>query len=771
MLLLVVALVVAGLGPRGPLARARAAASSSDPIGFGKSTLAGTKAQNPTSLQFGPDGRLYVAQYNGGLAAYTVSRKGPNDYVVTATERIGIVLVAGTASSPVIYVTSSDPRIGGGPFNIKTGLDTNSSMVSKLTKSAGKWQRLDLVRGLPRSEENHAANGVALDTVTNMLYVAQGGNTNMGAKSNNFGFLAEYAYSAAILKIDLNAIGNTTYDLPTLADDKYPNLQGPFGGDHGRHQARIVANSPVQVYAPGFRNPYDLLLTPARKLYTIDNGSNAGWGDVPINEGPGGTCTNGENEPGVTEHDSLHLVTGPGYYGGHPNPTRGNRANTFNGAHPQSPVLVANPIECDERGPGVNGSIATLPSSANGLTQYRASNFAGAMTGDLIVANFSGTVYRVRLNPTGDRVVAVSSLFANAGVDPLDVVAQGDLEPFPGTIWMADFNVSGPAGTIVVFEPNDYGGLVPPPCTGAYSTTLDEDHDGYKNADEIDNGTNPCSAADTPHDWDHDSVSDRNDPDDDNDGLPDTSDPFAIDAQNGRATSIPVSYTWDSGSPSPGGLLNLGWTGLMTNGQANYSTLFDPTHMTAGGSAGVMTVDQVPAGDAKGATNTQQYAFQFGIRADPASTGVFTVHTRLDAPFSGITPAGRDSMGVFIGTGDQDNYLKLVVGARDGGSVQCGAEVGGTPTLVAEGATTLPGPDAIDLYLTVDPATGAVQPSYALTSGGITGPRVDLGTGTSIPTAWLTNAGSGLAVGTIATSAGATPFPGTWDLFEVTAGA
>ena len=50
-----------------------------------------------------------------------------------------------------------------------------------------------------------------------------------------------------------------------------------------------------------------------------------------------------------------------------------------------------------------------------------------------------------------------------------------------------------------------------------------------------------------------------------------------------------------------------------------------------------------------------------------------------------ISPAGRDSMGVFIGTGDQDNYLKLVVGARDGGSVQCWAEVGGTPTLVAEG--------------------------------------------------------------------------------------
>ena len=35
---------------------------------------------------------------------------------------------------------------------------------------------------------------------------------------------------------------------------------------------------------------------------------------------------------------ALHLVTGPGYYGGHPNPTRGNTTNTFNAPDPQSPV-------------------------------------------------------------------------------------------------------------------------------------------------------------------------------------------------------------------------------------------------------------------------------------------------------------------------------------------------------------------------------------------------------------------------------------------------
>ena len=92
--------------------------------------------------------------------------------------------------------------------------------------------------------------------------------------------------------------------------------------------------------------------------------------------------------------------------------------------------------------------------------------------------------------------------------------------------------------------------------------------------------------------------SDLNDPDDDNDTLPDTSDPFAVDADNGKTTSLPVSYTWDNDAPNPGGLLNLGFTGLMTNKSSNYDTLYDPANMTAGGAAGVVTVDKVPEGDA-----------------------------------------------------------------------------------------------------------------------------------------------------------------------------
>src|SRR3954454_2735445 len=209
---LAAALVLLGLVP----------SSSSADLPFDKGTLLGASSVQPTSLQWGPDGRLYVADAGGLIKAYNVGRDGPADYTVTATETIDAVngipnhdddgtprpdvktrlitglLVTGTASDPVIYVSSSDP--GGDNPN----LDTNSSMISRLTRSGTAWQRFDVVRGLPRSKENHAANGLALDTATNTLYVAQGGNTNAGGPSPSFALLPEVAYSAAILSIDLD---------------------------------------------------------------------------------------------------------------------------------------------------------------------------------------------------------------------------------------------------------------------------------------------------------------------------------------------------------------------------------------------------------------------------------------------------------------------------------------------------------------------------------------------------------------------------------------
>lgn len=339
-------------------------------------------------------------------------------------------LAAGTATNPVLYVVSSDPRIGAGPDGNDLNLDTNSGILTRLTWNGMAWERLDLVCGLPRSEENHGPNGMQLDPSGTLLYLNVGGQTNAGAPSNDFAFLPEYALSAGILLIDLAAIGETTYDLPTLDDETRPgenDANDPFGGNDGKNQAILVADGPVQVYAPGFRNPFDLFITSAGLMYTIDNGPNAGWGDMPIGEGPGGNATNDINEPGVTYGDGLHLISGAGYYGGHPNPTRSNPLNTFNLMNPQSPVSVGNPIESDFLIPGVeDGALHVFGSSTNGLTEYTASSFSGTLFGSLLAASFDNTIQVIHLNETGDAIESVQPLFSNVGIIPLDVTTSVD---------------------------------------------------------------------------------------------------------------------------------------------------------------------------------------------------------------------------------------------------------------------------------------------------------------------------------------------------------
>jgi hypothetical protein len=682
---------------------------------------------------------------------------GTVNTTITSRQVTGL-LVRGTAEQPVIYVSSSDFRIGGtkadGTGDGDTGLDTNSGVVSRLTKTATGWNKVDLVRGLPRSEENHSPNGMQLDESTNTLYLAVGGNTNHGAPSNNFALLPEVALSAAILSIDLDAIGNTTYDLPTLDDPARAgtaDANDPFGGNDGNNQARLVSGGPVQVYASGFRNPYDLLITQSAKMYAFDNGPNPGWGAFPIGEGPAGNCTNGVSEPGVSYEDQLHYVSGAGYYGGHPNPTRGNTANTFAG---QSPVPQANPIECDYLIPGQeDGALTTNDASTNGLAEYTASDFGGAMQGNLLAASFDGTIYRLQLNATGDAVTSKEALFTNFGTQPLDVTTQGDADPFPGTVWAAVYG----SWDIQVFEPEEGG----TGCAGTDDPALDEDADGFDNADEIANATNPCSAASVPADADGDKDSNLNDPDDDNDGTSDSSDPFAVDPNDGTTTNLPVSYTWDNDAANPGGLLNLGFTGLMTNKTADYMSLYDPANMTAGGAAGVTTVDKVPDGDAYTTRNTQKYGFQFGVNTSSTSEP-FTAHTRILAPFVGITPENNQSMGLFIGTGDQDNYVKLTTHANGGaGGIQVLKEGAGAASAQLNNESIL-GSDYVDLYLTIDPDTNKVQPSYSVNGG----ERRGLGTSLDIPASWL--GPKALAIGIISTSRGlGAPFAANWDFIKV----
>ncbi|HXH17489.1 MAG TPA: hypothetical protein VNJ07_00275, partial [Chitinophagales bacterium] len=751
--------------------------ASAQTVSFTSGRLAGESLTQPTSLQFGPDGRLYVAQQNGLILAYTIIRNSANNYQVTNTETIHLIqqipnhnddgtlnttittrqvtgiVVTGTAQNPVIFVTSSDPRIGGGNgANNDKNLDTNSGVISRLTWNGSQWVKLDLVRGLPRSEENHSPNGLAYDKVNNILYMAQGSNTNMGAPSNNFAYLPEYAYSTAILKIDLNAIGNSTYDLPTLDDETRANVGGndvndPFGGNDGLNQAKLAAGGPVSIYSPGWRNNYDIVLTQSGKMYSFDNGPNGGWGGPPI------SCSIASSEPGTTYCDGLHYVSGQGYYAGFPNPVRANRNITFNVSNPQTPIPpgMENPAECNYIIPGSNGSLTTICSSTNGMCEYTASNFSNGMKGNLLAVSFNGNMYRFKLTAAGNAIVSGGQtvLAQNFGSTPLDVVAQGDNDVFPGTIWVAMYG----SNDIVIFEPNDFAS-----CNGdPNSMVLDDDADGYSNGDETQNATDKCSPSSKPADFDTDNVSDLLDPDDDNDGIPDHLDKFAQDPNNGTTTTIPVLYTYQNSNN--GGISGWGFTGLMCNNTDNYMNLYNTDDMTVGGAAYKFTVDNVPAGDALGALNNQKFAYQFGVNTG-AFPFNFVVSSRVMMPFAGITPSDFRSMGMFIGTGDQDNYLKIVCAGNGGaGGIEILKEEAGAVTSTMYNVPIL-GSTHVNLYFTVNPITKMVQPSYSI--GG--GTKTDLGPAIQVPASWLGNV---LAVGYISTSRGAAPFSATWDFIAV----
>ena len=122
---------------RAPLGHRRLAPGGGTGPSFGKSLLSGASIGAPTSLQFGPDGRLYVAQMDGTIRAFTVERGRSNQYRVTATETITLVRSIPNRNDdgveplgdhpardrdrgdrhgpePEIYVVSSDPRIGAG---------------------------------------------------------------------------------------------------------------------------------------------------------------------------------------------------------------------------------------------------------------------------------------------------------------------------------------------------------------------------------------------------------------------------------------------------------------------------------------------------------------------------------------------------------------------------------------------------------------------------------------------------------------------------------
>ncbi len=685
-------------------------------------TANGSQLSNPTSLEFGPDQRLYVSQQNGVIKAFSIGIQD-GSYFAAAEEElllaqgVGIVqsiqnhnddgspisisdrqvtglVVAGTAANPVLYISSSDPRTAAAG---EVNLDTNSGVITRVTKSAGQWDAVDIIRGLPRSEENHSINGMHLSVDETKLLVTVGGNTNNGAPSQFFSYTGEYSLSGTVLEVDLTDIEsrpiltdpaggqnglarNYVYDLPTLDDPSVPNdgvredangldVAGPWGGNDGFNMAILPADAPLRIFADGFRNLYDLVMTEQGKLYTVNNGSNSNLGGDPITVD--GQATSQPNDGGIGDPEPLFLIEDGGYYG-HPNPSRSNQdlawtvyndnGNPDDSVSPNSisdlssrvpaaiditpgfiiapSLFTGDPTRLMQSGIRIprtsaqSNTLVNVGSSSNGLVEYTGDAFDGELKGDLLVAQFNGNVGRLNLSADGTAATYETIPGLSGLSTPLDVTIGPN-----GSVWVAE--VGG--DFVKAFIPSD--------------TVLPDDQDF------------------------------------DNDGILNAVDPFVRDASNGGEVLLFPGQTllWDfdanqdSNLPGANGYGG-GLTGVMIDGTTDFEQFFQSASsnpgqdlqldnvkfITAAG-GGTTVVEYASNGDASQSQNDGEFLFHTGLTLEgsvDAFTTKWTIYnpgTSVVAGDGGLTGPSQQ-IGGYLGTGDQSNFLKIVAakGAVDG---------------------------------------------------------------------------------------------------------
>lgn len=800
---------------------------------------------NPTSLQFGPDGRLYITEQNGTINAFTVVLEN-GEYIATENEELllpngsevvksiqnhndnGIIdnsianrqvtglVVAGTADNPVLYISSSDPRIG--TFS-DTNLDTNSGVVTRITWTGTEWEAVDIIRGLPRSEENHSPNGMVLSPDGTKLYLAVGGNTNNGAASSFFSNTSEYALSGTVLEIDLNDINSRPiltdptggqngtsrqyiYDLPTLDDPSVANdgtqedgngldVAGPWGGNDGFNQSILPSDAPLRIYADGLRNHYDLVITDDGNLYTVDNGSNTDLGGNPLDANGNPTdatgaseATNTPNNGGEGDPEPLFLLEDGGYYG-HPNPVRSNQDLAW--------------VVYDDNG---NPDPSLTPNSAPNVSDLvpAAVNIQDGFVID--PSKFTGDA--ARLSQSGIRVERSSEL-SNALMtlgsssnglveytgDAFDGALQGALvvTQFNGNVTLLNINDAGTALEPLI-DPGDDGVLgtgddevvaedgIFPLVTGQ-SQPLDvvTGPDGTLWVAEFGNNIinvfSPIGPV-VPEDLDFD-----------DDGLLNSIDPFIRDETNGGSAVLDSGQTllWDFDAnqdgnlPGPNGYGG-GLTGVLVDGVTDFEQFFqepstlpdqviklDNVKFTTAAGGGTTVIESVSNGDPLTSSNNGEYLFHTGVTIAP-TVETFSVKWNVFNPTADFTGSFQQ-IGGYIGTGDQSNYLKLVAIQAPNGEIQVLLEnddvVLSESFIQADDLFDVPPDQQITFELGIDPTAATAIPTitYEIGNGDTTtvsGTSIDLN-GTAVLDAIQGNytvdgQSSGLAVGLLSSNIG-----------------
>jgi glucose/arabinose dehydrogenase len=365
--------------------------------------VTGVPVDQPTSAEWGSDGRLYVATMSGEIRALTFDES----WNLTASSTYLGVSQLPNHQAMGLTVNPHDPP---GPVNLYVAhgwlYADGGGVVVQPSKYWGQVSVLSgpnfdapqpLVTGLPQPNTGHAVNGLQFDDNGDLL-IAVGSTTNAGIAWITMGDLPESPLSAAVVKA-------LTSEADFDGTVSYVSVPGgaPVADQRFGETSQLASGMDVLVQAAGLRNPYDLVYTTRHKLYATDNGPNASFG--PASTGQDTQTVEHPDNP-----DELLLVESGNYYGS-PNRARGlfePRENIYR--DPWGPSL---PNELTQ-------TLVTLPSSVDGITEYRADTFGGAMRGALVAQKWMGEARRITLSADGRSVVDVQTVLPATGA--LDIV-------------------------------------------------------------------------------------------------------------------------------------------------------------------------------------------------------------------------------------------------------------------------------------------------------------------------------------------------------------
>jgi Malectin domain/Glucose / Sorbosone dehydrogenase/IPT/TIG domain len=391
---------VSVITPKGESKSALYSYESSVPIRFNSAKL--FDIEKPIRVRFGPDGKLYVSNGIGQITKLTLDDNYRIVDKIVAQVTTSDRYITGLAFDPIdadptrIYFVHN--RFFHGCWKSTSGL----CISGKVSAASGSNLNVvtDIITGLPVADLDHGIMAIEFGD-SGELYIGAGSNTNGGIPGplTSKSLQKDTVLNSAILVAYLSK----------------PGFNGTITYDAEDDGNQIGALGFVEVYAPGVRNPFGMVLHSNGNLYVTDNGPNLAYGAMAMG------CK-GESIPDTEEEDRLHLIEKGKYYG-QPNLKRGqidSRQCTWRRA-----------TELRTTNNGYTPPIGRPLSSTTGVIEFQSNHFDGQLRSSLFTVLYKGGLYRTILSADGRSVLPES-------IPPVLITGEGALDI-----------TQGPDGTIV----------------------------------------------------------------------------------------------------------------------------------------------------------------------------------------------------------------------------------------------------------------------------------------------------------------------------------